>query len=226
MRYLIMTIMAFALIASCTQVKEPVACTMDAKICPDGSAVGRDPDNNCEWQECPAGEKPEEGLGIATPYVQYVGVSREQCAATDWICPAGSSQFFDDTGCGCIADEPKKYVSDDPDQCALVKFMCEENRVPFFDESGCGCEYTFPSEETPSMPPAPGKLQAIDCSESRPEACTKEYMPVCGWYNQEIQCIQYPCAETYGNKCTACADEKVAYYTEGECPSGDDGVLR
>lgn len=31
---------------------EPVACTMDAKICPDGSAVGRiGPD--CEFEECP-----------------------------------------------------------------------------------------------------------------------------------------------------------------------------
>ena len=36
---------------------EPVACTMDAKICPDGSAVGRiAPD--CEFAACPA-EEPE-----------------------------------------------------------------------------------------------------------------------------------------------------------------------
>lgn len=32
---------------------EPVACTMDAKICPDGTAVGREgPD--CEFAQCPA----------------------------------------------------------------------------------------------------------------------------------------------------------------------------
>ncbi|PIQ72540.1 hypothetical protein COY13_02180 [Candidatus Roizmanbacteria bacterium CG_4_10_14_0_2_um_filter_36_35] len=37
------------LIISPTQ--EPIVCTMDAKICPDGSAVGRVPPN-CEFEEC------------------------------------------------------------------------------------------------------------------------------------------------------------------------------
>ena len=31
----------------------PVACTKDAKICPDGSVVGRDSRNNCEFFPCP-----------------------------------------------------------------------------------------------------------------------------------------------------------------------------
>ncbi len=31
-----------------------VACTADAKLCPDGSYVGRDPSNNCAWYRCPA----------------------------------------------------------------------------------------------------------------------------------------------------------------------------
>lgn len=31
---------------------EPVACTMDARICPDGSAVGRMPPD-CEFAPCP-----------------------------------------------------------------------------------------------------------------------------------------------------------------------------
>ncbi len=30
-----------------------IACTMDAMICPDGSAVGRNPENNCEFDPCP-----------------------------------------------------------------------------------------------------------------------------------------------------------------------------
>jgi hypothetical protein len=30
-----------------------IACTMDAKLCPDGSSVGRDPQNNCEFRACP-----------------------------------------------------------------------------------------------------------------------------------------------------------------------------
>lgn len=31
---------------------EPVACTMEAKICPDGSSVGRQ-GSNCEFAPCP-----------------------------------------------------------------------------------------------------------------------------------------------------------------------------
>jgi hypothetical protein len=37
------------------RMSEPVACTMDAKICPDGSAVGRVPPN-CEFAPCPTQE--------------------------------------------------------------------------------------------------------------------------------------------------------------------------
>ena len=32
---------------------EPVYCTMDVKMCSDGSYVGRDPGNNCEFYDCP-----------------------------------------------------------------------------------------------------------------------------------------------------------------------------
>jgi hypothetical protein len=35
-----------------TSPNEGVACTMDAKLCPDGSAVGRMPPN-CEFAPCP-----------------------------------------------------------------------------------------------------------------------------------------------------------------------------
>ena len=34
------------------------ACTKDAKVCPDGSSVGRNPKNNCEFFECPKQTKP------------------------------------------------------------------------------------------------------------------------------------------------------------------------
>jgi hypothetical protein len=39
-----------------TPVYEGVACTMDAKICPDGSAVGRIPPD-CEFAPCPGGSE-------------------------------------------------------------------------------------------------------------------------------------------------------------------------
>ncbi len=33
---------------------QPIACTADAKLCPDGSAVGRNGSRNCEFNDCPA----------------------------------------------------------------------------------------------------------------------------------------------------------------------------
>ncbi len=51
------------------------------------------------------------------------------------------------------------------------------------------------------------------------EACIQLYRPVCGFFNpQKIQCIKYPCANTYSNSCFACTNENVLYWTEGECP--------
>ncbi|MBN2518764.1 MAG: alpha/beta fold hydrolase [Candidatus Altiarchaeota archaeon] len=50
------------------------------------------------------------------------------------------------------------------------------------------------------------------------EACAEIYQPVCGWFGADIWCIAYPCADTYPNSCFACKDEKVDYWTAGECP--------
>ena len=48
--------------------------------------------------------------------------------------------------------------------------------------------------------------------------CIQEYKPVCGWFNENIKCIKYPCAETFSNSCFACLNEDVEYWTDGECP--------
>jgi len=47
------------------------------------------------------------------------------------------------------------------------------------------------------------------------EACTLDYNPVCGYYTQD--CPEGKCPQTYPNSCSACAEEKVKYYTEGQC---------
>ncbi len=52
------------------------------------------------------------------------------------------------------------------------------------------------------------------------EFCIALYDPVCGWNDPEkIQCVRYPCADTYSNGCEACKNENVLYWTHGECPS-------
>ncbi len=49
-------------------------CTMDAKICTDGSAVGRDPQNNCEFFACPPDD-----LAECSPYVCADGTQVARC---------------------------------------------------------------------------------------------------------------------------------------------------
>lgn len=47
--------------------------------------------------------------------------------------------------------------------------------------------------------------------------CTLELNPVCGHFIESIQCIKEPCAQDYGNPCSACASGNVEYWTEGSC---------
>ena len=49
------------------------------------------------------------------------------------------------------------------------------------------------------------------CTEPRPEACTRDYVPVCGSAKEGA-------AKTYGNSCEACADAAVVGWAPGECP--------
>jgi putative hemolysin len=147
----------------------------------------------------------------------------------------------------------KTYVTRDLEQCKVIRYVCIKGKAAFSDEFGCGCEpettcgngvcdageadqcpacyYSTPPCLAPctagtcseDCAPTDGKLKATDCQNPRTQACTKEYMPVCGWFNTSIQCIKYPCAANYGNKCTACADYKVAYWTDERCPNTSDG---
>jgi hypothetical protein len=164
--YLVALLMVSLLVVSgCSKsniTTDPVACTMDAKICSDGTAVGRNGSNNCEFDAC--------------------------------------------------SDE-KIYVGKSPEQCQVIKFMCAEGKQYFSDNKGCGCE-PIPNETATT-----GKLQAIDCVE-RTQACTREYMPVCG--QVQVQCIRAPCPpvmQTFSNKCEACANSLTISYTQGACAS-------
>ncbi len=52
------------------------------------------------------------------------------------------------------------------------------------------------------------------------DMCIQVYQPVCGWNDpSKIQCIKYPCAQTYGNSCDACKNSNVIYWTSEQCPS-------
>lgn len=56
------------------------------------------------------------------------------------------------------------------------------------------------------------------CPSERGEFCIELYQPVCGFFDpKKIQCIKYPCAQTFSNSCFACSNEDILYYTDGEC---------
>jgi len=50
-RFLVLA-MLFA-VCGCAGKPPGVVCTMEAKACPDGSYVGRDPEKNCAFRSCP-----------------------------------------------------------------------------------------------------------------------------------------------------------------------------
>jgi hypothetical protein len=81
----------------------------------------------------------------------------------------------------------------------------------------CGLQRTPTENPTVANNPA----QQI-CPEQRPQMCTKQYAPVCATRDTGIRCVKAPCPSTeertYGNGCTACADEKVMGFIPGECP--------
>jgi len=61
----------------------------------------------------------------------------------------------------------------------------------------------------------------IQCPEQRAQMCTREFMPVCATRDTGVRCVTAPCPsseqKTYGNACTACADEKVIGYIANAC---------
>lgn len=77
----------------------------------------------------------------------------------------------------------------------------------------------------PIISPAPNTPEEQNyCTQESREAqmCIEVYDPACGWLDPaQIQCIKYPCAQTFSNSCFACMDRRVLYWTKGECKSAD-----
>jgi len=137
---------------------------------------------------------------------QIIGGQRDEYGC---LGPAGYT--YNETIDSCVRQwelDERNYIENNEEECELVQFLCAGELIPFFDSTGCGCE-------TESA-----RQKDVCSKESRnAEACIEIYQPVCGWNDPEkIQCIKFPCANTYSNSCFACIDENVLYYTEGECP--------
>jgi len=65
--------------------------------------------------------------------------------------------------------------------------------------------------------------EQIKCEdEERSKECIEIYRPVCGWSNENVRCLVYPCADNYANSCKACANRDVGSYTLGKCPLNEN----
>ena len=66
-------------------------------------------------------------------------------------------------------------------------------------------------------------LDAVQCTEPRPEICTMDYTPVCATRDNGTRCATTPCESTetatYANACSACADPAVMYHLPAACES-------
>jgi len=126
--------------------------------CPEGQFCVDNPNDACDPTQGGAdcigictttnteGKKPKCEHG---PGVSYVSRDPEQCLAILFVCPEGSTQFFNDCGCGCrpqeettcdYTDHRRRYVATSPEQCATIRFVCEPGTEYFSDSCGCGCQ--------------------------------------------------------------------------------------
>ncbi|KRX06933.1 hypothetical protein PPERSA_07096 [Pseudocohnilembus persalinus] len=115
--------------------------------------------------------------------------------------------------CGKLSNGASKTYSND---CVA----CSDEKVISYSEGSC--EEIWNTQSSRKRDHFIGEDENTDevkheCT-IRSQLCTKIYQPVCGYFNSDIQCFKYPCAQNYGNSCTACADDKVDYYILGKCP--------
>ncbi|MBR9676094.1 hypothetical protein GOV05_03740 [Candidatus Woesearchaeota archaeon] len=120
-------------------------------------------------------------------------------------------------------DNNGKWLSDFVECEDITREACE-SADGVFDECGSACRNDPEAEMC--------TLQCVQVCDFKQEektfctdkqrgvqACTMEFNPVCGWSDETIQCIKYPCASTYSNPCVACSERTVEYWTAGECPA-------
>lgn len=134
-------------------------------------------------------------------YVQEGDVCNPQCYYSTPKCLMPSIQ--------CTRETAEKECGSCPQFSPPAPGWCDDGKIVASEVDKCGCR---------GPPSCVKETTAQTKCTTRSQICTMDYNPVCGYFDTSIKCFKYPCAATYGNACTACADDKVAFYEQGECP--------
>ncbi len=107
--FLVLSVVLIFSVTACNS--KPIACTLDAKICPDGSAVGR-VGPNCEFAPCPGpgNEKPDT---IVEPGNTVAGAM-----------PCGGWDTFGEVVCECDGQLDRDICPSDA-QCDSETYLCK-----------------------------------------------------------------------------------------------------
>ncbi|MEK6946090.1 MAG: IPT/TIG domain-containing protein [Nanoarchaeota archaeon] len=247
-KWMIGILCAFTLfILSCGSngvIRDPTACTEEAKICPDGSAVGRT-GPNCKFAPCPVDE---------SIYLDYIAPSSGPVGTEVTIYGSGFSvrnnavkfgsgymeRFDSEDGKtikftvpdGLTPKGTESFMKTSPGRFSVSVVNAEgmeSNKASFtVVETGKSCtrdakqcpDGSYVGRTGPNCEFAECPTAGIACTpeERTNQGCLAIYSPVCGWFKSSVNCVKYPCAGDYSNGCTACADNMVEYYTYGACP--------
>lgn len=176
----LLILLGLALIAACTP---QVACTAEAKVCPDGSTVGRE-GPECQFAPCPPIEvsvehtcttQERENEACTLQYEPVCGITPEgsflqfgngciACASNEII---GYNEGTCGNGCD-YNDLDKSYVRTSAEECSLVRFTCADGTEYFSNECGCGCQIIEDEKEYVSTDVEECRTILYQCSEGRP----------------------------------------------------------
>ncbi len=212
------------------------ACTLEAKLCADGSYVGRNASSGCAFDACPGPAAAEPGT-VAGPKagaeqlaikLSQAGLETEAAETIDQVfvpvqgmimkVNGKAVQVYEFAG-AAEAQQFSKSVS--KDGTVIGKAIVGWTEPPHFYMSGSVVVIYIGNDAAvkAGLESAMGKQFAGAEEGERvycpfevqiAQACIQIYKPVCGR-------LFSGSTQTFSNSCFACGNAQVQYYTEGEC---------